>query len=117
MKILDFYLYLSLPESNIAVSRETEGEKEVAAREGEEKKQEYITAVLPGQGESLILRYHIPMLSFSHTTFPCCVPDGTSQYISLPADPRVLSGEYSYAVLQQPDGSSQIVLMENSTMS
>ena len=40
-------------------------------------------------------------------------PGGQSQYISLPADPRVLSGEYSYAVLQQADGSSQIVLMEN----
>ena len=100
--------------------------------ETEEKKPEYITAVLPGQGGShshvLIPQYHVPifpffflMFSFSNTTFhvpiPTPFPDGTSQYISLPADPRVLSGEYSYAVLQQPDGSSQIVLMENSTIS
>ena len=61
----------------------------------------------------------IPMFSCHMFPFPHSpiLLDGTSQYISLPADPRVLSGEYSYAVLQQPDGSSQIVLMENSTIS
>ena len=77
---------------------------------GDEKKQEYITAVLPGQGGP------IPI---SHSAIPHSpiLPDGSSQYINLPADPRVLSGEYSYAVLQQPDGSSQIVLMENSSIS
>ena len=73
----------------------------------EDKKPEYITAVLPGQG-----------MSHSRVLFPVphtrVFPDGQSQYVSLPADPRVLSGEYSYAVLQQSDGSSHIVLMENS---
>ena len=37
--------------------------------------------------------------------------------MNLPADPRVLSGQCSYAMLQQPDGSQQIVLVENSAMS
>ena len=35
--------------------------------------------------------------------------------MTLPADPRVLNGQYSYAMLQQPDGSQQIVLMENNS--
>ena len=43
-------------------------------------------------------------------------PDGTSQYVTLPADPRVLNGQYSYAMLQQPDGSTQIVLVENNSV-
>lgn len=43
-------------------------------------------------------------------------PGGQSQYVTLPADPRVLAGQCSYAVLQQPDGSSQIVLVENSSL-
>ena len=47
----------------------------------------------------------------------CYTLDGESQYVNLPADPRVLSGEYSYAVLQQTDGTSQIVLMENTSIS
>lgn len=62
----------------------------------------------------------IPMSSFitphPHSPFPT-FPGGQSQYVSLPADPRVLSGEYMYAVLQPPDGPSQIVLMENSSIS
>ena len=53
---------------------------------------QYVTAVVPGG------------------------PDGTPQYVSLPADPRVLNGECSYAVLQQPDGSQQIVLIDNNTI-
>ena len=52
---------------------------------------QYLTAVVPG-------------------------PDGTSQYVTLPADPRVLNGQYSYAMLQQPDGSTQIVLVENNSV-
>ena len=40
-------------------------------------------------------------------------PNGESQYVTLPADPRVMSGQYSYAMLQQPDGSQSIVLVEN----
>ncbi len=40
-------------------------------------------------------------------------PGGESEYVTLPADPRVLSGECSYAMLQQPDGSRKIVMMEN----
>ena len=52
---------------------------------------QYLTAVVPG-------------------------PDGNSQYVTLPADPRVLNGQYSYAMLQQPDGSTQIVLVENNSV-
>ena len=40
-----------------------------------------------------------------------------TQYVQVPADPRVLSGECSYAVLPQPDGTSQIVLVEKSSLS
>lgn len=36
--------------------------------------------------------------------------------MTLPADPRVLNGQYSYAMLQQPDGSTQIVLVENNSV-
>ena len=91
----------------MVVSRNKKETTEGAGEEEEGKRQEYITAILPGQGSGgpacvLSLYYHSPMF-----------PGGQSQYISLPADPRVLSGEYSYAVLQQADGSSQIVLMEN----
>ena len=35
--------------------------------------------------------------------------------MSLPADPRVLSEQYSYAIMQQPDGSQSIVLVENTS--
>ena len=38
------------------------------------------------------------------------------QYLSLPADPRVLSGQLSYAMLQQGDGSQQVVLVESSSL-
>ena len=41
---------------------------------------------------------------------------GDPQYIQLPADPRVLSGQCSYAVMPQSDGSSQIVLVENNQL-
>ena len=52
---------------------------------------QYLTAVVPG-------------------------PNGNSQYVTLPADPRVLNGQYSYAMLQQPDGTQQIVLVENNSV-
>lgn len=39
------------------------------------------------------------------------------QYVQVPADPRVLSGECSYAVLPQTDGTTQIVLVEKSSLS
>lgn len=39
-----------------------------------------------------------------------------TQYVQVPADSRVLSGECSYAVLPQADGSSQIVLVEKSNL-
>ena len=42
-------------------------------------------------------------------------PGGAAEYISLPADSRILSGQCSYAVLQQADGSRKIVMMENSS--
>lgn len=35
------------------------------------------------------------------------------QYITVPADPRVLSGQCSYVMVQQPDGSQQLALLEN----
>ncbi len=38
------------------------------------------------------------------------------QYVQVPADPRVLSGECSYAVLPQADGNTQIVLVEKSSL-
>lgn len=38
------------------------------------------------------------------------------QYVQVPADPRVLSGECSYAVLPQADGTSQIVLVEKNSL-
>lgn len=41
---------------------------------------------------------------------------GDPQYVQLPADPRVLSGQCSYAVIPQSDGSSQIVLVENNQL-
>lgn len=41
---------------------------------------------------------------------------GETQYCQVPADPRVLSGQYSYAIMPQGDGTSQIVLIENSTL-
>ena len=43
-------------------------------------------------------------------------PGGQPQYVSLPADPRVVSGQCSYAVLQQGDGTSQIVMVENTSI-
>lgn len=46
------------------------------------------------------------------------IPTGTSgetQYVQIQADPRVLSGQYSYAIMPQSDGTSQIVLVENSS--
>ena len=39
-----------------------------------------------------------------------------TQLVQVPADPRVLSGECSYAVVPQADGSTQIVLVEKSTL-
>ena len=54
---------------------------------------------------------HFP-LQFITAVLPAG-PNGESQYMSLPADPRVMSGQYSYAMLQQPDGSQSIVLVEN----
>ncbi len=39
-----------------------------------------------------------------------------TQYVQVPVDPRVISGECSYAVLPQSDGSSQIVLVEKSSL-
>ena len=47
---------------------------------------------------------------------PASTPGSQQQYLSLPADPRVVSGQCSYAVLQQPDGSSHIVMVDNSTL-
>lgn len=47
------------------------------------------------------------------------IPTGSSgeaQYVQLPADPRVLSGQCSYAIMPQGDGTSQIVLVENSSL-
>ena len=41
---------------------------------------------------------------------------GETQYCQVPADPRVLSGQYSYAIMPQGDGTSQIVLIENSSL-
>lgn len=41
---------------------------------------------------------------------------GETQYCQVPADPRVLSGEYSYAIMPQGDGTSQIVLVENNSL-
>ena len=38
------------------------------------------------------------------------------QYVQVPADPRVLSGECSYAALPQPDGTTQIVLVEKNSL-
>ena len=38
---------------------------------------------------------------------------GEGQYITVPADPRVLSGQCSYVMVQQPDGTQQLALMEN----
>ena len=35
------------------------------------------------------------------------------QCITVPADPRVLSGQCSYVMVQQPDGSQQLALLEN----
>ena len=42
-------------------------------------------------------------------------PGAEPQYAQLPADPRVLSGQYSYAMIPQPDGTSQFALVETST--
>ena len=42
---------------------------------------------------------------------------GETQYVQVQADPRVLSGECSYAVLPQNDGTMQIVIVENSSLS
>ena len=41
---------------------------------------------------------------------------GETQYIQLPADARVLSGQCSYAIMPQGDGTSQIVLVENASL-
>ena len=54
--------------------------------------QQYVTVLLPGG------------------------PGADPQYAQLPADPRVLSGQYSYAVIPQPDGTSQIALVETSSL-
>ena len=54
--------------------------------------QQYVTVLLPGG------------------------PGTDPQYAQLPADPRVLSGQCSYAVIPQPDGSSQIALVETSSL-
>ena len=40
---------------------------------------------------------------------------GETQYCQVPADPRVISGQYSYAIMPQGDGTSQIILIENSS--
>jgi hypothetical protein len=44
------------------------------------------------------------------------VSGGDPQYVQLPADPRVLSGQCSYAIIPQNDGTSQIVLIENTSL-
>lgn len=63
------------------------------------------------------LSIHFPLNFVQYITAVLQGPNGEPQYISLPADPRVLSGQYSYAMLQQPDGSQSIVLVENNTNS
>ncbi len=64
------------------------------------------------------MRDHCVCLLFQYITAVLPTgPGGESRYVSLPADPRVMSGQYSYAMLQQPDGSQAIVLVENSNNS